>query len=482
MTKIKYNLADLKLGSDIPTTYTSPTTGEELAMPCSEDESAVMKGPEWRGPLWWRGAGFADLAINFSRIDGCPIADPSHAVARNVELFLASIRQKQDNDPQQYKQLLAQIFAGDAAYYAWDMFLLVKEQHPEPQLLWKAIFEVTGKEMVLRCLRNNGVDFAMLSAIGNFMGGQWMREVFWPTPLTPDPVFNAVNVLWTSGLEVWMRCTMQHHMPVSMTCAYGTMLHIWAANEEPGYVKAVLSTFASRAPGHVDLTVQDYEGKTLLLLACKAGQGGLVKHLLDCWTNIGLNTPDKMGRTPLMLAAICCDRTVVEKLLAKGADRTLKDQDGHDFNYYATLASLDLAAANELTARVMREIHREPGRSCKAHKNYVRDLDRAGIPLLLGDKPVLRSLRAGEDAERLLGALGLLVKVAPEQLWFFEAQIRGEDPISAGDLTLLEASIAAQLATASWIASQAKPGHKPRDAGVAPQRVNSLLLGNSQHH
>jgi len=72
-----------------------------------------------------------------------------------------------------------------------------------------------------------------------------------------------------------------------------------------------------------------------LLIAAKKGDNTAIETLLEAKANI--NTRDKNGFTPLMLAILNCNDKTVKKLVKKGADLNIKNNKG--------LTSLTLARA-----------------------------------------------------------------------------------------------------------------------------------------
>lgn len=72
-----------------------------------------------------------------------------------------------------------------------------------------------------------------------------------------------------------------------------------------------------------------------LLMAAKRGNNVAIEILLEARANI--NTRDKDGFTPLMLAIINCNDQTAKKLIEKGADLNIKNNKG--------LTSLTLARA-----------------------------------------------------------------------------------------------------------------------------------------
>ncbi len=90
----------------------------------------------------------------------------------------------------------------------------------------------------------------------------------------------------------------------------------------------------------IDFTLQDNQEKTALLLAVGLGFEKLVTRLLklhaDTKFDVGINTPDKFGRTPVMIAAALGMNNIRKMLIAANADMTMKDHNGRNVEWYMT--------------------------------------------------------------------------------------------------------------------------------------------------
>lgn len=93
-----------------------------------------------------------------------------------------------------------------------------------------------------------------------------------------------------------------------------------------GRVSALCTVLALLTHG-VNGNTPDRDGKTALMLAAFEGHTGTVYTLLA--HQVQVNTQDKEGATALMLAAARGHTDVVTALLAKGADVNLQHQMGH---------------------------------------------------------------------------------------------------------------------------------------------------------
>ncbi len=76
----------------------------------------------------------------------------------------------------------------------------------------------------------------------------------------------------------------------------------------------------------VDLNQQNHLGDNILHKAAKNGYILLTAYLLT--TMINKDAKNKEGWTPLMQATIAGSKEVVKRLLLKGADRHIKNNDG----------------------------------------------------------------------------------------------------------------------------------------------------------
>ncbi|XP_046552197.1 uncharacterized protein LOC124261872 [Haliotis rubra] len=81
--------------------------------------------------------------------------------------------------------------------------------------------------------------------------------------------------------------------------------------------------FALLVSKGADLTQRDDKNNTLLHLACAGGNSNIVEHLLPLFD---INCRGYVGCTPLMVAAFHGKKDVVDLLVSKGADLTLKDE------------------------------------------------------------------------------------------------------------------------------------------------------------
>jgi ankyrin repeat protein len=75
-----------------------------------------------------------------------------------------------------------------------------------------------------------------------------------------------------------------------------------------------------------DVNARDLEGSTPLMIACRAGNGDLVRQLINA--GAAINVCNEKGWTALMEAACYGEPDAVILLLSSGADRNAKTKDG----------------------------------------------------------------------------------------------------------------------------------------------------------
>ncbi|MFM8454678.1 MAG: ankyrin repeat domain-containing protein [Gammaproteobacteria bacterium] len=163
----------------------------------------------------------------------------------------------------------------------------------------------------------------------------------------------------------------------------GTFLHVTLANEMSDLVIAFISSIEDLKIQYknaaFDYTLQDGEGKTLLLLAVKTGQTTVVEKLSQIahkGQSIGIEITDHTGRTPLQYAIALGHTRIAELLLNLGASLKFQDTEGHDGEWY-----LNQVSNTELEA-ILRSIHIEPERDSKAPHNFLYCKDAAASPLI----------------------------------------------------------------------------------------------------
>lgn len=95
-------------------------------------------------------------------------------------------------------------------------------------------------------------------------------------------------------------------------------------------IKSELGTFVIEEPkfeqaiNRVETDFVEIDGATSLILACLAGNGAIVRRLLQ--SGVDVVASDKMGMTPLHAAAVAGYRDIVELLIAKGAKPEAKNK------------------------------------------------------------------------------------------------------------------------------------------------------------
>lgn len=149
---------------------------------------------------------------------------------------------------------------------------------------------------------------------------------------------------------------------------YGTVLHMDIANEaidtSISMIRYVQHLSMSAAPNkRFDFTVQDFEGKTVLLLAVKIMSPRIVETLLSLRCDVDI--PDDQGRTPLMLALALGQPEIAKMLLLAGADHTKTDSLGKRTLDYAD-------ASQQETAEILKSIHIDPRRTVVQYSNLRR--------------------------------------------------------------------------------------------------------------
>ena len=98
---------------------------------------------------------------------------------------------------------------------------------------------------------------------------------------------------------------------------------LMTATDSPEAVRLLLSAGA-------DATAVSNSGCSVLYYACQSGGAPVVATLLEAGAAAGVNAAGSWGYTPLMLAARRSDGAaeVVKLLLARGANKAAKDEDG----------------------------------------------------------------------------------------------------------------------------------------------------------
>lgn len=157
----------------------------------------------------------------------------------------------------------------------------------------------------------------------------------WTTPIQLAASFatdaTAISALIESGANV------------SLTDEYGvTPLHIAAGfNANAIIVDALLMAGATH-------TAQDIDGQTPLHTAASGNDISVITALIIAGADI--NALDKNNRTPLHIAAVLfSDPTLLDTLIAAGANRDIKDRFGFvPFDYIKNVASLQSTSTYQL--------------------------------------------------------------------------------------------------------------------------------------
>lgn len=102
----------------------------------------------------------------------------------------------------------------------------------------------------------------------------------------------------------------------------------WSAQEE-GFNAVVnndLEQLKKEIAKGYDIDATKSEGMTMLHFAVDRGYIDIASYLIECGANI--NARDHCEQTPIMLAVICEHKDIVELLVRKGADLSLKNNEG----------------------------------------------------------------------------------------------------------------------------------------------------------
>ena len=113
----------------------------------------------------------------------------------------------------------------------------------------------------------------------------------------------------------------EHHADLEVADSNGsTPLRIAAGNNDITSVKILCENNANVEAKH-------YNGNTALDEACSDGYLDIVKYLIEC-ANANIHNRDNQLDTPLHNASFYGHVDIVRYLISKGANKTIKDQDG----------------------------------------------------------------------------------------------------------------------------------------------------------
>lgn len=141
---------------------------------------------------------------------------------------------------------------------------------------------------------------------------------------------------------------------------FGTPLHFALANEQ--FIEAINLSCCSK--GKLDCSIKDCEGKTILIIAAKVlAPPNFMRNFLNNHPNQNLDAQDNSGATALHYACLYGNVKIVEMLIERGADSTIKDNLG--------LTPLDWVKQKtpEDLMNCLRSISLEPHRDSKAKDN-----------------------------------------------------------------------------------------------------------------
>lgn len=157
---------------------------------------------------------------------------------------------------------------------------------------------------------------------------------------------------------------------------FGTLFHMFTANE---YHTLVIQLLKISVQGYkaLNLNLRDFEGKTLLLIACKTWQYKIVRELLELrrqGLNVDIDAADSEGRTPIMISAALGDWHSFKLLLDEGANLYAKNNQGKNVAWYLN--------TNEEICSILRSIHIEPQRHPLKRRNWLFTNDQYSLPLM----------------------------------------------------------------------------------------------------
>jgi hypothetical protein len=297
-------------------------------------------------------------------------------------------------DDSELMDLKAQICLDSAQQYYFLQCLVVNDQLSIPEK--QEMFEVLCDEMKLDIM-----SIVMLVVLKKqyltdalqYLGARLANYVCAGFPLTfsfcsgnnlGGAELDEVKNLWAAGAD-----------PNAAHPEYGSFLHYLVANELKTLAIAAIDELANKTTAKpYDFSATDGDGKTLLLIAVKTRQVALVRRLLqlhnDQKIDIGLNTPDINGRTPLLLAAALGSLAAYVLLSRSGADKSKIDGKDNNLDYYLKLSRAEVID-------ILQSIHIEPERDGLTVHNWLTFNDQLGRPVTQAlsedpDKKVLISL------------------------------------------------------------------------------------------
>jgi ankyrin repeat protein len=100
-------------------------------------------------------------------------------------------------------------------------------------------------------------------------------------------------------------------------------LHVLARSANASRNKEILDACVSAG---ADINCQDFGGHTPLSIACLAKNVSMVKELLECGADT--NKPNSFGETPLHMACFSSSSEIIELLFKKNADAMVTDVNG----------------------------------------------------------------------------------------------------------------------------------------------------------
>src|SRR3990167_2543149 len=191
---------------------------------------------------------------------------------------------------------------------------------------------------------------------------------------SPD-TFKIIQQLLSAGVNINVRMGDKFN---------NTILHYLIALEDYQYaIKLINFVEKMQTIQPIDYSLQDSQGKTVLFLAVGLGLESLVDLLLKLHDEdqryIGINIPDQLGRTPLMIAAALGYASICKKLIEHGANCFAKDNKQQDLHWYKS-------APIEEVKNILQFLSINPDRGYYCSHSYLSSTANGTIPWVLVDE------------------------------------------------------------------------------------------------
>ena len=196
---------------------------------------------------------------------------------------------------------------------------------------------------------------------------------------------------------------------------------------------------------------KDYKEKfDLINTACAQDDSPKkIKNLFN--KNFNINEKDENGRTPLMISATWGSPSVMKFLLEKGADKTIKCDEGQDIYFYVKNSSFPRDEDKEEMLSLLKinynksmsDKNKIPSKLLeKITKEFDTDAD-----IIVGDEDKLIMIRTGSehDTEYYI----TIEKILGEEDDGYEYVIIGEYSMTNGDTSTMNEALEAYLGHAS---------------------------------